>query len=280
MNYSHYETIAKAIAYIQDNFKRQPDLDEVAEHVHLSPHHFQRIFTEWAGVSPKKFLQYTSINYAKELLAEKQATLFDTAEETGLSGTGRLHDLFVQIEAMTPGEYKNGGESIRIAYAYYDTPFGTVLIADTDKGICHLHFSDNKTEALDDLKACFPKSELTEQSSQLKEEAVACICHMNQPEKPIRLYLKGTTFQLKVWEALLHIPPGEITSYGKIATELGQPSASRAVGTAIGDNPVAFLIPCHRVLQSNGKNGGYRWGIPRKSMLLGKEAVNRSVDSE
>ena len=275
MSATHYETIAKAIAYIQDNFKQQPDLDEVAAHVHLSPHHFQRIFTEWAGVSPKKFLQYTSIRYAKELLAEKQVTLFDAAEATGLSGTGRLHDLFVHIEAMTPGDYKNGGESLRIAYQYFDTPFGKVLIADTDKGICHMHFCDDPGEALNDLKIAFPKAALTEQTSILKEAAAQCLCQLHEPKLPIRLFLKGTSFQLKVWEALLHIPFGEITSYGKIAAELGSPTASRAVGTAIGDNPVAFLIPCHRVLQSGGKNGGYRWGIPRKSMILGKEAVHR-----
>lgn len=274
MSYTHYETIAKAIAYIQDNFRQQPDLDEVAAHVHLSPHHFQRIFTEWAGVSPKKFLQYTSIRYAKELLSERQVTLFDAAEATGLSGTGRLHDLFVHIEAMTPGDYKNGGESLRIAYRYYDTPFGTVLIADTEKGICHLHFCDDPIQALNDLKAAFPKSNMKEEASSLKEEAAQCLHQMKQSKHPIRLHLKGTPFQLKVWEALLRIPFGEITSYGKIAAELGTPTASRAVGTAIGDNPVAFLIPCHRVLQASGKNGGYRWGIPRKSMILGKEAVH------
>lgn len=274
MSYTHYNTIAKAISYIQENFKQQPDLDEVAAHVHLSPHHFQRIFTEWAGVSPKKFLQYTSVSYAKELLTEKHVTLFDAAEATGLSGTGRLHDLFVHIEAMTPGDYKNGGEALTITYQFHETPFGTALIADTEKGICHLHFCDDRETALRDLKKAFPNSKISLQSSLIQEDAVHCIRQMNRPEKPIRLYLKGTSFQLKVWEALLRIPSGEITSYGKLAAELGNPTASRAVGTAIGDNPVAFLIPCHRVLQTSGKSGGYRWGIPRKSLILGKEAIN------
>lgn len=273
MSHSHYDTIAKAIAFIQSNFKQQPDLDEVAAHVHLSPHHFQRIFSEWAGISPKKFLQYTSVNYAKQLLAEKQVTLFDAAEATGLSGTGRLHDLFVHIEAMTPGDYKNGGETLTINYQFHETPFGTALIADTEKGICHLHFCDDAEIALNDLKKAFQHSKLMMKASSLQEDAAQCIRQMKQPENPIRLYLKGTSFQLKVWEALLRIPSGEITSYGKLAAELGNPLASRAVGTAIGDNPIAFLIPCHRVLQSSGKSGGYRWGIPRKSLILGKEAI-------
>lgn len=278
MNESHYTTVAKAIAYIQDHFHQQPDLDEVAAHVHLSPFHFQRLFTEWAGVSPKKFLQYTSVNYAKQLLAEQQATLFETADATGLSGTGRLHDLFVQIESMTPGDYKNGGAALQIDYAFHTTSFGTVLIANTNKGICHLHFSDFPEEACSDLFSSFPNARFKEKTTDFQNEAAQCIRDLTIPESPIRLHLKGTPFQLKVWEALLQIPFGEITSYGKLASEIGMPTASRAVGTAIGDNPIAFLIPCHRVLQSSGKKGGYRWGLPRKSLLLGKEAVSINGD--
>ncbi|MDH4471056.1 MAG: methylated-DNA--[protein]-cysteine S-methyltransferase [Fluviicola sp.] len=274
MKQDDFERIAHAIAYIQEHFKEQPDLDEVAAHVNLSPFHFQRLFSNWAGVSPKKFLQYTSIEYAKRLLGEQQATLFDTALETGLSGTGRLHDLFVKLEGMTPGEYKNGGELLNITYQFAETLFGTVLIASTQKGLCHLMFINTHNEALTELQHRFPKATFQEGQHSLHEAALQLLNGLEiNAELPVHLHLKGTAFQLKVWEALLKIPSGELSSYGKLAANIHQPTASRAVGTAIGDNPIAYLIPCHRVLQTSGKLGGYRWGTPRKSLMIGLEAV-------
>lgn len=281
MKQDDFDRIATAISYIQENFREQPDLDEVAAHVNLSPFHFQRLFSNWAGVSPKKFLQYTSIEYAKRLLGEQQATLFDAALETGLSGTGRLHDLFVKLEGMTPGEYKNGGELLNITYRFAETLFGTVLIAATQKGLCHLMFINNRNEALAELQYRFPKAVFQEDQHPLHKQALQLLSglEINQ-ESPIRLHLKGTAFQLKVWEALLKIPSGELSSYGKLASTIHQPTASRAVGTAIGDNPIAYLIPCHRVLQTSGKLGGYRWGTPRKSLMIGWEAVKLNKNED
>jgi AraC family transcriptional regulator of adaptative response/methylated-DNA-[protein]-cysteine methyltransferase len=274
MKQDDFERIASAIAYIQEHFKEQPDLDEVAAHVNLSPFHFQRLFSNWAGVSPKKFLQYISIEYAKRLLGEQQATLFDAAYETGLSGTGRLHDLFVKLEGMTPGEYKNGGELLNITYQFAETLFGTVLIAATQKGLCHLMFINTLDEAFTELQHRFPKATFQEDQHSLHEAALQLLNGLEiKPTSLVHLHLKGTAFQLKVWEALLKIPSGELSSYGKLATSIQQPTASRAVGTAIGDNPIAYLIPCHRVLQTSGKLGGYRWGTPRKSLMIGWEAV-------
>lgn len=274
MKQHDFERIATAIAYIQEHFREQPDLDEVAAHVNLSPFHFQRLFSNWAGVSPKKFLQYTSIEYAKRLLGEQQASLFDTALETGLSGTGRLHDLFVNLEGMTPGEYKNGGELLMITYRFAATIFGTVLIAATPKGLCHLMFITNEEDAFTELINRFPKAQLIKGEHEFHQQALQLLNGLEIDQKnPIRLHLKGTAFQLKVWQALLQIPSGELSSYGKLASAIEQPTASRAVGTAIGDNPIAYLIPCHRVLQTSGKLGGYRWGMPRKSLMIGWEAV-------
>ena len=274
MKQHDFERIATAIAYIQEHFREQPDLDEVAAHVNLSPFHFQRLFSNWAGVSPKKFLQYTSIEYAKRLLGEQQASLFDTALETGLSGTGRLHDLFVNLEGMTPGEYKNGGELLIITYRFAATIFGDALIAATPKGLCHLMFITNEEYAFAELTNRFPKARFINGEHEFHQQALQMLNGLEIDQKnPIRLHLKGTAFQLKVWQALLQIPSGELSSYGKLASAIEQPTASRAVGTAIGDNPIAYLIPCHRVLQTSGKLGGYRWGTPRKSLMIGWEAV-------
>ena len=239
-----YARIAQAIGYIRENFKRQPGLDEIAGEVALSTAHFQRMFTEWAGISPKKFLQYTSIEYAKRILNETHASLFDAAQETGLSGTGRLYDLFVNIEGMTPGEYKNGGESLSINYSFAKSPFGEIFIASTDKVQQNALFI------------------FTQDWSKLKE---------------IKLHLKGTDFQLKVWETLLKIPVGGLTTYGDIAVGINNPRACRAVGTAVGENPVAFLIPCHRVIRASGELGNYHWGEIRKTAMIGWEAAKGEV---
>ena len=269
----NYARIAEAIDYIRTNFKDQPGLDEIAEKVHLSPYHFQRLFTDWAGVSPKKFLQYISVEYAKEILRDKQATLFDAAHEAGLSGTGRLHDLFIQIEGMTPGEYKNGGAELSINYSYAASPFGDMLVASTAKGICYMAFSEDESAALSDLKNRFPNATFKQFLDSLQQNALYIFTHDWTKLSQIKLHLKGTPFQLKVWETLLKIPMGHLTSYGSIADKITMPTASRAVGTAIGSNPVAFLIPCHRVIQSGGAPGGYMWGLTRKSAIIGWEAA-------
>lgn len=267
----HYNKIAEAIAFINDNFKHQPDLNELAQHVHLSPFHFQRLFTEWAGVSPKQFLQYISVSYAKDILKTKQSSLFDTAIEAGLSGTGRLHDLFVKIEGMTPGEFKNGGENLIIKYSFTESPFGNMLVANTEKGICHIAFAEEEAIALDALKQSFPKATYRNEKDPLQKFALQ-IFHQEWTNKDqLRLHLRGTDFQLKVWETLLKIPMGKLTTYGEIAHSIDNPRASRAVGSAIGSNPVAFLIPCHRVIQSTGAFGGYMWGPNRKAAIIGWE---------
>lgn len=280
---STYSRIAEAIAYIRANYKDQPGLDAIAAHVHLSPFHFQRLFTDWAGVSPKKFLQYISIQHAKELLNKNQPSLFDIANNVGLSSTSRLHDLFVKIEGMTPGEYKNGAAALTIQYSFSETPFGNVIVASTSNGICHLTFIENEAEGLKQLKEIFPNANYTQIVNAMHENALLIFSMDWSQLKQIKLHLKGTDFQLKVWESLLKIPLGTLTSYGEIAAAIQKPSASRAVGTAIGSNPIAFLIPCHRVIQSSGNMGGYMWGLNRKTAMIGWEAAHSdqlSVDSD
>lgn len=272
----NYIRIAEAIEYIRENFKDQPNLDDVAAKVHLSPFHFQRLFTDWAGVSPKKFLQYISVEYAKQLLKEKEATLFDATHETGLSSTGRLHDLFIKIEGMTPGEFKNGGENLSINYSYAESPFGNIIVASTPKGICYMAFAENEENAISDLKEHFPNADFKQKLDLIQQNALYIFTHDWDKLNQIKLHLKGTDFQLKVWETLLKIPMGNLSTYGQIAGEIQNPKASRAVGTAIGSNPVAFLIPCHRVIQSSGQFGGYMWGTTRKTAIIGWEAAQIS----
>lgn len=272
-NHHNYIRIAQAIEYIQEHFKEQPSLDDIAAKVHLSPHHFQRIFTEWAGTTPKKFLQYTSIEYAKKLLQEGQASLFETAYQAGLSSTSRLHDLFVNIEGMTPAEYKNGGKNLDIQYRFEESIFGNLLIATTHKGICQLVFCQDETDALIALQTKFPNARFTNKSDEFQQNALRIFQKDWTNLATIKLHLKGTDFQLKVWETLLKIPMGQLSTYGEIANQLANPKASRAVGTAIGSNPIAFLIPCHRVIQATGNLGGYMWGTTRKTALIGWEAA-------
>lgn len=269
----NFERVAAAINYLKENFKSQPSLEEIAKHIHLSPHHFQRIFTEWAGISPKKFLQFISLEYAKKVLKDKQATLFDTAFDSGFSASSRLHDLFINIEGMTPGEYKNGGESLSINYSFKESPFGKIIVASTNKGVCYLAFDEDEKEALNSLKRRFPNAHFKNALNHFHENAVAIFSKDWTDLNTVKLHLKGTDFQLKVWEILLKIPAGNLTTYGKIALEINKPTASRAVGTAIGANPVAYLIPCHRVIQSSGILGGYHWGTTRKAAIIGWEAA-------
>jgi AraC family transcriptional regulator, regulatory protein of adaptative response / methylated-DNA-[protein]-cysteine methyltransferase len=274
---TNFSRIEEAIGYIKTNFKAQPGLDEVAEHIHVSPFHFQRLFTDWAGVSPKKFLQYISVEYAKSILKDQQTTLFDAAYETGLSGTSRLHDLFIKIEGMTPGEFKNGGENLSINYSYAESPFGNILVASTAKGICHMAFADNEQEAFEALQKNFPNAYYKQMVDLIQQNALYIFTHDWSKLSEVKLHLKGTDFQLKVWETLLKIPMGKLSTYGNIAEQIQSPKASRAVGSAIGDNPVAFLIPCHRVIQSTGIFGEYHWGSTRKAAMIGWEAAKASL---
>ncbi len=269
----NYNRIAEAIDHINTNFKAQPNLDEMAAKVHLSPFHFQRLFTNWAGISPKKFLQYTSVQYAKSILKNKAATLFDAAYETGLSGTGRLHDLFINIEGMTPGEFKNGGENLSVNYSFAESPFGNIIVASTKKGICYMAFVEDTTDAFATLQQHFPNASFKQVTDLLQQNALYIFTQNWDKVHQIKLHLKGTDFQLKVWETLLKIPMGQLVTYGTIADTINSPKAARAVGTAIASNPVAFLIPCHRVIQATGNLGGYMWGNTRKTVIIGWEAA-------
>lgn len=273
-----YERIEKAIVYIKENFKEQPDLDAVARQVHLSPFHFQRLFKDWAGVSPKKFLQYISVEYAKDLL-KQDLTLSDVSFETGLSGTGRLHDLFIGIEGMTPGEFKNGGEALKINYSFAETAFGDIIIASTPKGICQLAFVKDERAGIGNLQYFFPNASLFQKTDIVQQDALRFFTGDWSDLQKVKLHLKGTAFQLKVWQSLLKIPFGNISTYASIAANVKSPGASRAVGSAIGSNPVAFLIPCHRVIRSSGIIGEYHWGSQRKTAILGWEAAKISPEN-
>ena len=269
---TNFSRIANAIEFISLNYKSQPSLEEIAEKVHLSPFHFQRLFTDWAGVSPKQFLQYITLEHAKKMLRLNQ-TLSEAAYQTGLSSTSRLHDLFIKIEAMTPGEYKNNGASLTIKYSFSDSPFGELLIASTSKGICYIAFIESESRSITNLQAKFPKASFIEHEEEnhynVQKIFENDLSNINQ----LKLHLRGTDFQIKVWETLLKIPLGRLTTYGTIAKQINLPNASRAVGTAIGNNPIAFLIPCHRIIQSTGVFGGYMWGSHRKTAIIGWEAA-------
>ncbi|RKR81518.1 AraC family transcriptional regulator of adaptative response/methylated-DNA-[protein]-cysteine methyltransferase [Mucilaginibacter gracilis] len=278
-NITDYSRIAEAIDYIRVNFKRQPTLDEVAGKVNVSAFHFQRMFKDWAGVSPKKFLQYLSIEYAKSILKDKQVTLFDAAFETGLSGTSRLHDLFINIEGMTPGEYKNGGEQLTINYSFAESLFGKLIVASTAKGICYMAFADDEGMAFADLQGLFPNAKYRQVVDMIQQNALYIFTQDWSKLNQIRLHLKGTPFQLKVWETLLKIPMGNLISYAGVAYSIQNLGASRAVGSAIGANPVAFLIPCHRIIKSTGEFGQYHWGSTRKAAIIGWEAAQLNPEN-
>jgi AraC family transcriptional regulator, regulatory protein of adaptative response / methylated-DNA-[protein]-cysteine methyltransferase len=268
-----YKRIEAAISFVKENFKNQPNLDQVAEHVNLSPFHFQRMFQQWAGVTPKQFLQYLSVEHAKGILKNTGATLFDTAFATGLSGTGRLYDLFVKVEGMTPGEYKNGGAMLQINYSFADSPFGPLIVASTEKGICYMGFADEGDErALSLLKTTFPNAKYNQLVDRHQQNALFVFNQDWNRLDEIKLHLKGTDFQIKVWETLLKVPVGGLTTYSDLAKKAGHIGASRAVGTAVGNNPVAFLIPCHRVIKATGEIGQYHWGAVRKNAIIGWEA--------
>ena len=268
-----YLRIEQAIQYLENHYKDQPNLDEVAASIGLSEYHFQRMFTRWAGVSPKRFLQYLTKEGAKELLNQSE-NLLDTTYQIGLSSLGRLHDLFVTAEAITPGEYKSRGIGLTIRYGIHPTPFGKCLIGVTERGICHLSFVQaGEGDAIDTLVAEWKEAKMIE-DHRSTAPLIAPIFDLNRREKTaLHLHLSGTNFQLKVWEALLNIPVGFVTTYEHIASEVGNPKATRAVGTAVGHNPIAVLIPCHRVIRKIGGFGNYRYGVPLKMALLGWEAT-------
>jgi AraC family transcriptional regulator of adaptative response/methylated-DNA-[protein]-cysteine methyltransferase len=268
-----YPRIAQAIEYLEKNSNTQPELSEVADVIGLSEYHFQRVFSRWAGISPKRFLQFLTKEGAKELL-EKSENLLETTYGVGLSSLGRLHDLFVTTEAVTPGQYKSGGEGLTIRYGLHDTPFGEALIGLTERGICHLGFvSSSEGDAIDTLVSEWPQAKMIEDYNATAPLVEPIFDLSQRSKKPLHLHLRGTNFQLKVWEALLRIPPGAVTSYQGLAEQAGRPRASRAVGTALGRNPIAVLIPCHRVIRKLGEFGNYRYGSTRKKALLGWEAA-------
>ncbi len=269
--------VEKAIRHIRANLRDQPSLDELAKVVGLSTFHFQRLFAEWAGVSPKKFIQFTSLGYAKTLLRESEISLLQASHELGVSGTGRLHDLFINIEAMTPGEYKKGGEGLNIDYDLYESAFGKVLIASTQKGICHIAFFSDAQSARQELEDNFPKAKLNKNKIEIHTNALRFINNTEELKGKLNLHIAGTPFQLKVWHALLSIPDGTVKSYGGLAKLINKQGAARAVGSAVAKNPIAYLIPCHRVIRESGEFGGYRWGETRKSILLAWESKNRAL---
>ncbi len=264
-----YDRIALAIEYLVEHAVDQPDLTRLSHHVGLSPHHLQRVFTRWAGVSPKQFLGFVTQQKARALL-RGQANLLDTSLDVGLSGPGRLHDLCVTWEAMTPGEIKSGGEALDLAFGFHDSPFGQALLVVAPRGLSALAFcdGDEKDDALSDLKSRWPKARY-EENLELTRPYAENIFRKETGE--VKLVMKGTPFQIKVWEALLRIPAGQTVSYGDIATHIGKPRAVRAIGQAVGRNPIAYVIPCHRVLKSTGALGGYHWGRTRKQALLAFE---------
>ena len=265
-----YYRVAEAIKYLTDNFKSQPDLTDVARQVHLSPSHFQRIFKEWAGVSPKKFMQYLSLDYLRERIFDTQ-NLNQAADLVGFSTQSRVYDLFVSIEGVTPNEYKTFGQGLEIQYGFHQTPFGECFIAMTEKGICALSFVDetNKQQIFQAFMEKWQAAKLV-LNAYNTEGVVQQIFEPSFTDK-IHVWIQGTNFQLKVWEALLKIPQGSVSTYQKIAESVHNPKAVRAVGTAVGNNPIAFLIPCHRVIKSTGVIGEYHWGSTRKKAILGWE---------
>lgn len=270
-----YERVARAIAYLRRHANTQPDLAAVAHHLHLSEFHFQRLFLRWAGVSPKRFLQHLTLEAAKARIARSR-NLIETTAGAGLSGAGRLHDLFVTLEAMSPGEYKSGGAGIELSFGTYDSPFGPALIACTPRGICTLHFLGQASErvAVNLLRQHWANARMTLDPAGTCELGKRIFGPLSPPaEKPLALLVKGTNFQVQIWRALLELPAGALTTYGEIAARMQRPGAARAVGTAIGRNPIAYLIPCHRVIRESGHFGDYRWGETRKAAILGWEAA-------
>ena len=271
---SDYDRIAKAIAFIVSRANDQPSLQEMAAHLHLSPFHFQRLFCRWAGVTPKRFLQVLTLQRAKQLLSES-TPLLEVSDALGLSSGSRLYDHFVHLEAVTPGEYKMGGVDVSIDYGVHDTPFGKAFIALTPRGVCHFAFmADTPIDAnLTNLLTKWPHAVVRENRPPTLAVIKAMFDGKKPSDRPVSLHVSGTNFQINVWKALLQIPPAAVVSYSQVAVAIGRPSAARAVGLAVGANPVALLIPCHRVIQQSGKLGGYHWGETRKHAIHAWESA-------
>ena len=270
-----YQRIATAIQYLQQHYQQQPSLTVIAEKIHQSPSHFQRQFQDWVGLSPKKFLQHLTLERAKQQLQHAQS-VFETSQNLGLSSASRLHDLFIHIEGMTPGEFKSGGAALTIDYAFAQTSFGQILCASTQIGLCHLAFCDDQAIALQQLYTQYPNAHYRPLDSTFQHSVVELLSAANQLQQ-LKLHLKGSAFQLKVWQALLNIPDGQLCSYSQLSEQIECPKAQRAVGTAIGQNPIAVIIPCHRVIQTSGALGGYRWGLSRKINLIEHELMPNSL---
>ncbi len=274
-----YQRIERAIRFLQARFLEQPDLASVARAVHLSEYHFQRLFSRWAGISPKRFLQFLTIEHAKHQLAASKA-LLEASLDSGLSSPGRLHDLFVTVEAMTPGEFKRCGEGLQIEYGFHPTPFGQCLLGVTRRGVCWLSFLDdgNPADALCEMKSHWRGANLKRNDKATAPVAARIFGRMTpNGDGPLRVLLMGTNFQIKVWQALLSIPEGTAASYEAVGAMIGARGRARAVGTAIGRNPIAYLIPCHRVLRKTGALGGYRWGAARKQAIRAWEAARAAA---
>lgn len=275
---SDFDRIAAAIGFLQKNITTQPDLDTVATFVGLSPFHFQRMFTRWAGVSPKKFLQYLTREHAKQLLENGKNSVLSTSAKTGLSAPSRLHDLFVTIEAMTPGEYGNGGAGLAFEYSFTDSIFGKLFIATTSRGVSRAGIAEDEMFCLEQLQTQFPRARFTLKKNAMQQTVIQLLTNTYTiATDPLHLHIHGTPFQLKVWEALLRIPIGSASTYGTIAESINHPNAYRAVGTAVGQNPIAILIPCHRVIQASGALGNYYWGSEKKAALIGWEMARRDI---
>ncbi|MEJ1296101.1 MAG: bifunctional helix-turn-helix domain-containing protein/methylated-DNA--[protein]-cysteine S-methyltransferase [Candidatus Sedimenticola sp. (ex Thyasira tokunagai)] len=273
---SDYHRIEQAIHWLAEHADEQPELIDLAGFLRLSTYHTQRLFSRWAGVTPKQFLQYLTVGYAKQLLDESMSVL-DVSQEVGLSGPGRLHDQMINIEAASPGEYKQGGRGLTIQFGFHVTPFGECLIASTSRGVCHLVFVEQGDHelALEGLKSLWTNADFEENAQQTSLLVKQAFTLEGDKRQGIKLLVRGTNFQVKVWQALLNIPQGYALTYGNIATWIGSPNASRAVGSAIGKNPVAYLIPCHRVIRGSGIIGEYRWGSDRKRAMIAWEAAHR-----
>jgi AraC family transcriptional regulator, regulatory protein of adaptative response / methylated-DNA-[protein]-cysteine methyltransferase len=264
--------IAGAIAYATEHYQDQPSLEEMAAAAHLSPHHFQRLFKRWAGISPKRFVQYVTLGHAKRLLVE-DASVLDAALDAGLSGPGRLHDLFVTCDAMTPGEFKALGARLVIRFGLHDAPLGRVLLGATERGICWLSFVADDEAAIDEFRREWQGATLLRDQAATADYARRGFELAGRAREPLPLLLRGTNFQIKVWEALLRVPFGQLVSYGTIAQAIGRPGANRAVGRAIGSNNISWLIPCHRVILNTGIIHNYRWGVAQKRVLTTFEAA-------
>ena len=268
-NKYHFDIVAKAINFIKNYHFEQPSLEEIANHVNLSKFHFQRVFRKWVGISPKDYLQFITLEKAKESLRKGQSTL-ETSYNIGLSGNSRLHDLFVKIEACTPGDFQKRGENLEVHFGEIETPFGNAIIAETEKGICSFSFDKLSIEK---IKSEYHKATFIERLSNNGKLVQEYFKNWKVPSTPISLDLIGTPFQIQVWKALLHIPPSNLLAYQNIAEMIENPKAVRAVGTAIGKNPIAYLIPCHRVIKNNGEMGKYRWSSERKIAINSYEAI-------